>query len=330
MATRAEKKAKLQDEISLLQSKIGIATQASVAKKNDRAAQNALSNLQEQLGELNRQLNKIEAANQQDKDVAQQAADIKSGKYVPTALQKLPTDIIAEFKSQGIPMTEEAFMSGGVGSTSQVYTGTSKKTNYVGSALTTEAQDNIQYINTVKQSYWKDKNIQARVKAAMSTAGASNVNDITASDQWASIVDKAAALYDGGRGPKLTPMDVLNMTVSSSAAANLPKVDIQLQDPNVLREIIRNNYKSTIGRLPNSAEEEARLGELQNIINKGSTTTTKTIGGKKVTTSTPGFTQAGAEALITKQAKQNAPADYELKQASNFNTLLTKWMGSGI
>jgi hypothetical protein len=156
------------------------------------------------------------------------------------------------------------------------------------------------------------------------------VNDITAYDQWGAIVDKAASLYAGGKGPKLTPMDVLNMTVSSSANANAPRVDVQLQDKNVLRDIIRNNYKSTIGRLPNEAEEKARMDELQKIINKGSVTTTKTVGGKKVTTTTPGFTQSGAESLIKEKAKKTAPGDYELQQASDFNTWLVKQMGSGI
>jgi hypothetical protein len=330
MATRAEKKAKLTSEINLLQARINIATQASTAKKNDRVAQNALTDLQEQLGELNRQLTKINAADQQDKDTAKQAEDIKAGKYVPEQARTMDQSVLQEFKNAGFQITDESFAMGGALSTMQVYTGETKSKAYVGSQMADTVKLNVKFSNTVKQDFWKDAAIRNKVKAAMASSGATNVNDITAFDQWGAIVDKAAALYAGGQGPKLTPMDVLNITVSSNAAANLPRLDIQMQDPNVLREIIRSNYKSTIGRLPNSDEEEARMSELQKIINKGSTTTTKTVGGKKVTTSTPGFTQAGAEALVTEKAKKSAPVDYELKQTSNFNNLLTKWMGSGI
>jgi hypothetical protein len=330
MATRAEKKAKLTAEINLLKTRINIASQSANANKKDKLAKQALVDLQIQLDEYNKQLDKINTADERDAAAVQEAEDKKSGKYVPKQATKLPPDVLQEFKNAGFAITDEAFAAGGALSTMQVYAGEKTSSAYVGSTMQTTKSADVKFSNTVKADFWKDAGIRAKVKAAMAKSGANNVNDITAFDQWGAIVDKAAALYAGGQGPKLTPMDVLNMTVSSSGNPNVPKVDVQLQDPNVLREIIRSNYKSTVGRLPNEAEESARMEELQKIINKGSMTTTKTIGGKKVTTSTPGFTQAGAEALVTEKAKKSAPQDYELQQTSKFNSLLTKWMGSGI
>lgn len=331
MASTTEQKLALKKEIDLKtgQLKAAQTVDATMSAQEVAAAKNTASRLKREIQAAKAAL---ALAEKPEKDAAaerKKQAEIKAGTYVPPQAANIPQDVLQEFKNAGFQITDEAFAMGGALSTMQVYTGEKASKAYVGSTLTTSSAANVKFSNTVKQDFWKDSTIRNKVKAAMAASGATNVNDITAFDQWGAIVDKAAALYSGGQGPKLTPMDVLNMTVSSSGA-NVPRVDVQLQDPNVLREIIRNNYKSTIGRLPNEAEEKARMDELQKIINKGSVTTTKTVGGKKVTTSTPGFTQAGAEAMITEKAKKTAPVDYELQQTTKFNSLLTKWMGSGI
>lgn len=320
MASIKEQKLALEKEINLKTGQIQAAQRvdATMSPEEIQAAKNTASRLKKELGNAKKALAKL---NQQTEDAAaerKKQQQIKEGTYVPPQAANIPDDVLQEFKNAGFTITDEAFAMGGAFSTMQVYVG--EKANKV----------DVKFSNTVKQDFWKDETIRTKVKAAMAQAGATNVNDITAFDQWGAIVDKAAAVYAGGQGAKLTPMDVLNMTVNASGSANLPRVDVQMQDPNVLREIIRSNYRSTIGRLPNEAEEAARMAELQKIINKGSVTTTKTVGGKKVITSTPGFTQAGAEALITEKAKKSAPQDYELQQTSKFNDLLTKWMGSGI
>lgn len=332
MASTTEQKLALKKEIDLKtgQLKAAQTVDATMSAEEIQAAKNTASRIKKELSNAKEALAKL---NKQSEDAAaerKKQAEIKAGTYVPPAAADIPNDVLQEFKNAGFAVTDEAFAMGGAFSTMQVYAGEKTSKAYVGSTMTTTSKADVKFSNTVKQDFWKDATIRTKVKAAMAQAGATNVNDITAFDQWGAIVDKAAAVYAGGQGAKLTPMDVLNMTVNASGSANLPRVDVQMQDPKVLREIIRNNYKSTIGRLPNEAEEAARMAELQKIINKGSVTTTKTVGGKKVTTSTPGFTQAGAEALITEKAKKSAPQDYELQQTSKFNNLLTKWMGSGI
>lgn len=330
MASTKEKKLALQREIDLLTGRLQAAqtVDATMSQEEINAAKNTASKLKKQLESAKSSLNEIEKSEQERKAERKKQEQIAAGTYVAPQAKAMDPALLEEFKNAGFAPTDEAFAMGGAFSTMQVYYGDKKVKSKDGT--TDILQPNVKFSNTAKQDFWSDASIRTKVKAAMANAGATNINDITAFDQWGAIVDKAASLYSGGQGPKLTPMDVLNMTVSSSGAGNLPRVDIQLQDPMVLKEIIRNNYKSTIGRLPNEEEEKARLNELQKIINKGAVTTTKTVGGKKVTTSTPGFTQAGAEALITEKAKETAPLDYELKQASKFNDLITKWMGSGI
>lgn len=332
MASTKEEKLALKKEIDLKTGQLQAAQRvdATMSPEEIQAAKNTASRLKKELGNAKEALAKL---NQQTEEAAaerKKQKQIKEGTYVPPQAAGVPADVLQEFKNAGFAITDEAFAMGGALSTMQVYTGSSTTKAYVGSTMENKTTPNIKFSNTVKQDFWTDDSIRTKVKAAMARAGATNVNDITAFDQWGAIVDKAAALYAGGKGPKLTPLDVLNMTVSSAGNPDMPRVDVQLQDKNVLIELIRNNYKSTIGRLPNQAEEKARLDELQKIINKGTTTTTKTVGGKKVTVSTPGFTQAGAEAAIAAKAKKTAPGDYELKQADSFNTWLVKQMGSGI
>lgn len=333
MASTKEEKLALKREIDLKtgQLKAAQTVDATMSPEEIQAAKKTASRLKKEIEGAKAAL---AIAEKPEKDAAaerKKAAEIKAGTYVPAQAAGIPQDVLQEFKNAGFQITDEAFAAGGALSTMQVYSGERKSKSYMGGSMMQDTTvSDVKFSNTVKQDFWKDDSIRTKVKAAMARAGAANVNDITAYDQWGAIVDKAASLYAGGKGPKLTPMDVLNMTVSSGANPNVPRVDVQLQDKNVLREIIRNNYKSTIGRLPNEAEEQARMDELQKIINKGSVTTTKMVGGKKVTTSTPGFTQAGAESLIKEKVKTTAPGDYELQQADSFNTWLVKQMGSGI
>ena len=74
-----------------------------------------------------------------------------------------------------------------------------------------------------------------------------------------------------------------------------PQTRVQLQDPLVVDTLIRGVYQSTLKRDPNSDELAARRMEIDEVIKKGTTTTP--IGESKAVT-TPGFTQAGAEAMI--------------------------------
>jgi hypothetical protein len=329
----AKTKAELQRDIARKKAMVQQASvvDATMTTEEKRAAKSTASKLNAEIKRDQAELDLLLApeieAKKQKKIEEQKAA----GTYKPENIPEgLPDDILQEFKNNGIVLDEGTFAVGGVGNTMLVYGGEKTTGNYVGGTFVQGKAADVKYTNKVIQSFVDDANIRSKVKAAMAAAGMSDINDVTAYDQWKSVVAKAAEVYAGGKGLKVTPMDVLNMAVQSSGAANLPRKDVTLQDPEVLKEIIKNNYRSTIGRLPNAEEEAARLKELNAIINQGTVTTTKTVGGKKVSTQTAGFTQATAEALITKKAKETAPGDYKLQQGLNFSDWLTKQMGSGI
>lgn len=90
---------------------------------------------------------------------------------------------------------------------------------------------------------------------------------------------------------------------------------VQLQDPAVIDSIIRGVYQSTLKRDPNAAEFEARRKEVEAVIKQGRTVTkvsdTKTVA-------TPGFTQAGAEAMIKQKIETgDAAVQEDLAQAQS-------------
>ena len=329
----AKTKAQLQDSVARKKAMIEQASviDATMSEQEKKLARETVTKLRAELKRDQAELDLLMAPEIEEKKKKKIEKEKEAGTYVPENIPKgLPDDILQEFKNNGITLDEGTFATGGVGNTMLVYGGEKTIGNYVGGTLVQGKGADVKYTNKVIQSFVDDPKIRAKVKAAMAAAGMTDINDISAYDQWKSVVAKAAEVYAGGKGLKVTPMDVLNMAVAGSKKANLPTQDVTMQDPEVLKEIIKNNYRSTIGRLPNPEEEAARLNELNAIINKGTVTTTKTVGGKTVRTSTAGFTQATAEALITKKAKETSPEDYKLQQGLNFSDWLTKQMGSGI
>lgn len=95
----------------------------------------------------------------------------------------------------------------------------------------------------------------------------------------------------------------------------VPKTTVQLQDPLVIDTLIRGVYQSTLKRDPNAEEFAARRSELEAVINKGSTVTPQ---GQGKAIATPGFTQAGAEAMIKQKIETGAPEVQEdLAQAQS-------------
>jgi hypothetical protein len=63
------------------------------------------------------------------------------------------------------------------------------------------------------------------------------------------------------------------------------------------------------------------------MIDKGTVTTTKKVGGKTVTEIKPGYSKEKAEAMITEKVKAQSPQDYEEAQSLGFADFLGKLKG---
>ena len=288
-----------------------------------------------QLEEATRTAANNEAAKAREE---KQAADIKAGKPVVTpALQQagIDKDILNEMKSLGLSTAPEAFAAGGVGSTIAVYLGT--KQGVVGPAgakkLVMGKVPNVATTNSVYKQFWDDPATKAKVKSAMVNAGITNVNDLSAYEQWKQIVNTSAELYAAGKGVKMTPMDVLNQVMAGAGgAANLPDRTITKVDPAITNAIANAAYQSVYMRDANEQEIKDILKKagVDKMIAEGTVTTTKKIKNPKtgklenVTTTTPGFNAQTAQLTIEDKLKELNPDEFDRTKRIDFASWISK------
>lgn len=117
--------------------------------------------------------------------------------------------------------------------------------------------------------------------------------------------------------------DVLS-GLNTDATANVPTQTIQKYDPIVLEKLIDNIYQETLGEPATPEQKAIRMAELNKMIETGTTTTSKIVGGKRVTTATPGFSQERATATIEEQLKVMNPDEFDRKKRIDFQGWLSQ------
>jgi hypothetical protein len=118
-------------------------------------------------------------------------------------------------------------------------------------------------------------------------------------------------------------VDVLT-GLNTDTDANVPTKTVQKYDPVVLGKLIDNIYQETLGQPASESQKALRMAELEGMINTGTTTTTKKVGGKNVVTVTPGFSQERATANIEEQLKLVNPDEFDRKKRIDFQGWLSK------
>lgn len=190
--------------------------------------------------------------------------------------------------------------------------------------------DNIKSVADVKNEIYSytDKELDAFV-AKLKALGFNNANRVTAPSIWATAVDGAANWYSSSNGMrKITPDEYLKWYAKGSGEANLPTKNIYQYDDATLEGYITSGFQKQLGRTATDAEKKALLNIFREKIAQGTVTTTKTVGGQKVVTQTPGFTAAAAEEIVTQKAKEaGGGVDFEKKTQQDFMGWLTKNMG---
>lgn len=233
----------------------------------------------------------------------------------------------------GPSFSPEAFMTGGVGANVLVYQGEKKgkATSPTGGTYTTK-QDDVALVNNVISSYWTDKAIQNKVLSAMIAAGNPNATQLEAFATWQSMVQQSAQLYNAGKGPKFTPMDVLNMALTKAGGAK-PDVTTYINAPKdiELKQVLRDGVFALIKKEPkeNDPGFQNLFNTVKGLYAKGVTSTTvidpKT--GKKTVTQTPGVTANEIQARIQKQYR--GTTDYlEAKSIEGFDKF-SQWQREG-
>jgi hypothetical protein len=167
---------------------------------------------------------------------------------------------------------------------------------------------------------WKAKLVAAGVVSA--NAGLQDLKSQW--EQWGKM-----SLEAGRNGEKLTPYQLLDIQrgLWGGGGDKGPSYSTQLIKKANSREILKQYLEAETGRI--ASDEEAN--EFANLIRqrqleKPTKTEVKTVKGKKMTVTTPGFGEAEAASLAKKQAMQD-PMYAEFQTANVFGSALEKALG---
>ena len=222
--------------------------------------------------------------------------------------------------------------SGGSGTSSsavgQVYLGEETVSgNYQAAPRVT---DKVVSVFDAQQSFysWNDATIKSWQNSLASNGFKTDL--ITAKSIWDLSVQGASDWFSGsGRAKKITPQDYLTFYAKNQANETGPRTtkNVYLFDKAEVNKLITNKVSEVLGRNAQPEEMKHFYTVIKDMIDQGTVTTTKVVGGKTVTTTKPGYSQAKAEAAIESGLKSASPQDYEEKKSLDFADFLGRLGG---
>jgi hypothetical protein len=296
-------------------------------------ARKEVTRLKASIADLNKKLTSQQTEDLNETFTPEQKKSIQE-EAVKTTLSFADDKLINELKVfLGPQFSPEAFATGGVGANVLVYQGEKKgkATSPTGGTYTVK-QDDAALVNDVISSYWTDKTIQNKVLSAIIAAGNSNATQLDAFATWQSIVQQSAQLYNGGKGPKFTPTDILNMSLTKAGGAK-PDVTTYLDVPKdmELKQILKDRLFPILRKevKDNDPAFEALFNDVKNLYQKGetSTTTVDPKTGKKTVKRTGGVTDSMVKAKINKYYDENNQDFLEAKSL-DATDYFSQWMRS--
>ena len=129
-------------------------------------------------------------------------------------------------------------------------------------------------------------------------------------------------------GQKLSPYDLLNIQRGLwGGGTGGPSYQVQLMKEENSKALFKQGIEAYTGRIVDDtqAEEFAKLIK-QKQLKAPTKTETKSVGGKRVTVTTPGFGEAEAAALVKKRAQED-PLYAEMQTNNVFGSALEKALG---
>lgn len=270
------------------------------------------------------------------KDEEKTKQQVESGTYRPTNLPFVYDETIINGISAalGTPIDPSLSAQGGIGGGILVYEGTRTQPGRVRRGRPSTAKDNVALTTDVTNRFWQDKTIQNKVLSALVASGKTNANQLDAFATWQSVVQQSAQLYNGGKGPKFTPMDILNMSITKAGGGGPAGPDVTQYIQEVSAADIKSKIKDyTFQLLKKEPKDDDPIfnqlvSDIQNLYKKGvtSTTTVNPKTGKKTVVQTPSVTNAMIEARIDK-AYKNSTDWLEAKSLEGAD-LFSQWMRS--
>ena len=319
-----------------LQEEIAAALKVDVTKTTAAqriASQKATQAKRTRLVEINRQLSGKPKTPPKKKNTAPVDQGLKIAENAPAGITP---DVAADLAAVGINVSNEAiFRDGGIGTTAVVYFGEENKPTggltFKGGKPVSSVVPTTGMTSKVITDFWKDEALQNKIIGAYAAKGKS-IGQVEAYGIWQRLVNTAAEIYQGGRGAKVTPMQLLTDTLKSVKGdePTLPTRAIsQLDKAETFAAMDKwaSSSKSLMRTLEDSEKEEL-FKELEKL-NKGTLTTYKKVKNKKtgkmenVQTTTPGLTPEKAQATIEQKLIELNPDDADRAARIRFADFLS-------
>lgn len=232
-------------------------------------------------------------------------------------------------------------MGGGLGTTN-VYLGEkvtkqTKKTRGAATKTTKSVAISTKPKEELYNEFWSNPGTQNQVMSYIQLMGRAEVGKPGAYEVWKDIVDQAAEIYRDGSGTKITPYQLLNMSMQgASATDNIPQRQIREYDKGALAEIAQAFALKDRGKKLNDVELQEALDIADKIIQKGVLTKTEQVRNPKtgklenVSRTTGGFSEEKFQSKLSEKFKQETPELVERRKAFEGLDLFQKIMAGGI
>jgi hypothetical protein len=188
-----------------------------------------------------------------------------------------------------------------------------------GSVSLTEWKQQFPIANPTELNKWKKTLVDAGVVSA--SAGLAELQKQW--EAWGQESINASRL-----GQKLSPYDLLNIQRGLwGGGTGGPSYQVQLMKEENSKALFKQGIEALTGRIVDDAQAE----EFAKLVTKKqlktpTKTETKTVGGKRVSVTTPGFGESEAAALVKKRAQED-PMFAEFQTANVFGSALEKALG---
>lgn len=237
---------------------------------------------------------------------------------------------------QALTMTAAA---GGVISSSkgEVYLGTGNvpTTQAIRGKVVTTGTKKGALVKSVDESYnlfWTDPKTQSQVLAYQNAIGRASQGEVGAYELWKSVVDTASEAYSSGKGAKVTPYQLISMSIAAAKKEEQDKYKPQINVYNVPDEELSADIDEVsltrLGAVLSDEEKAKFLPLVKDLMQKGVRTDTS-VGpkGAVITETTPRFTRELGKKVVA-EAIEAAPeykTDIERKQRVDFMSALNQW-----
>ena len=331
MATRQELIARKNVLIELIAEKTKTDVTASTAADRLKGLK-ATEAYRKELVDINRQLSGLPKTPPKSKNKPVLPAAPKLAENAPLGITD---DVIADLAGAIDITNPEAFAAGAPGSTAFVYFGETNKTTdlkFKNGLPVSSVTPTIAFKNTVITDFWKDSALQNKIIGAYAAKGKS-ISQLEAYGVWEKLVNVSAEIYQGGRGAKVTPLQLLNDTLKSVKGdePTLPTRSISKLDRATSFQAFDSWAQKKLMRTLNEDEKEDLFKEIEKL-NTGTLTEYKKVKNKKtgkmenVQTTTPGLTSGEIQTSVEQKLIELNPDDADRASRIQF----AEWLSGNV